>query len=45
MDIATIYAARGATRPPLPEEVLETSSKLNVCFKPLYRKPYTKPRR
>lgn len=45
MDIATIYAARGNTRPPLPEEVLETISKLKISFKPLYRKPYAKPRR
>lgn len=45
MEIATIYAARGTPRPPLPEEVLETISKLKISFKPLYRKPYAKPRR
>ena len=45
MDIATIYAARGTARPPLPEEVLETISKLKISFKPLFRKPYAKPRR
>lgn len=45
MDIALIYASRANARPPLPETVLETISKLKISFKPLYRKPYTKPRR
>jgi hypothetical protein len=45
MDIATIYATRGNPRPSLPEDVLEMISKLKISFKPIYRKPYTKPRR
>jgi hypothetical protein len=45
MDVATIYAARANARPPLAEDIHEIISKLKISFKPLYRKPYTKPRR
>ena len=45
MDVQSIYAARSLPRAELPPSILDTISRLKLSFKPVYRKPYTAPRR
>ena len=45
MDVATIYAVRTAPRAPLSEDIQSIISKLKISFKPIFRRPFVKPRR
>lgn len=45
MDVQSIYAARALPRAELAPAIADTISRLKLSFKPVYRKPYTAPRR
>lgn len=45
MDVATIYTLRTAPRAPLSEDIQSIISKLKISFKPIFRRPFVKPRR
>lgn len=45
MDVQSIYAVRTAPRAPLSEEIQTIISKLKISFKPIFRRPFVKPRR
>jgi hypothetical protein len=45
MDVATIYSLRTAPRAPLSDAIQTIISKLKISFKPIFRRPFVKPRR